>query len=142
MDNELFYQIFKKLLRLWLPMAFATTILVIIAGSIYKYSEIDFQKNAVKTSAEIIGITEYGYPVLTYVVDGKEYKVRSRSFIPNSQVGSKVEIEYHKENPTYIEIGENPLYQSSIWMIILGSFGAVIAVYLLYKRRRCTSRGI
>jgi hypothetical protein len=138
MDNELFYRMNRKLMKIWLPMAFATAILVVVAGSIYKYTEIDFKNNATKAFAEINGVTEYGYPILSYVVDGKEYKIKSRYLIPNPKVGSKVEIEYHKENPTFIQIGENPIYQSSIWMIGFGTFGAVATAYLLYKRRTST----
>lgn len=134
MDNEFFYQIFKKLLWLRIPMAFVTAIFVIVIGVFFKYSEIDFKNNAVKTSATIVAYTDYGYPILSYNIGEKEYKVSSRSLISNSQVGEKIEIKYHKNNPTNIETGENQLYKVSIWMIVFGVLGALFIASFFFKR--------
>lgn len=116
-------------------MAFVTAIFITVAGSIFKYTEVDFKSNSVKTMAEIKGITEYGYPVLSYTVDGKEYNIQSRYLVTNPRIGSKVEIEYHKKNPAFMQIGENPLYEDSNWMIVLGILGTAVTAYLLHKRR-------
>jgi hypothetical protein len=134
MNNEFFYQMFRKLLKLWIPMAFVTAIIVVIAGSLFKYDEIDFKNNAVSSTAGVVGFTEYGYPIFSYVIDGKEYKVRSRSQISNSAVGSKVEVKYHRENLSNVQIGENPLYQMAIPMIVFGSIGALVTGYFLVRR--------
>lgn len=120
-------------------MAFGTAILIVIAGVLLKYSEIDFRKNAVKATAVITGFDKYGYPVLTYNVDGKKYSVHSRSILPNAKSGTQVEIEYNKNKPTNIEVGENPLYKSSVWMMLFGIIGATITGFLFCKRPGGTS---
>jgi K+-transporting ATPase A subunit len=61
MDNELFYQMFRKILKVWVPMAFVTAIFVIIAGATFKYDEIDFKDHSVSSTAEIIGASATGY---------------------------------------------------------------------------------
>ena len=134
MDNELLYQVLRKWLKLRVPMAFVTAIFVIIAGIVFKYDEINFKKHSVSSTAEIIGFTEYGYPVLYYVVDSKEYKVRSRSQIPKAYVGSKVEVKYHSQKPDYVQTEENPLYQIAMSIIVFGSLGALVTGYLLFRR--------
>lgn len=136
MNNELLFQRLWlwKILKAWVPMAFGTAILVIIAGFIFKYDEIDFKNHSVSSTAEVIGLTEYGYPVLSYVVDSKEFKVRSRSQIPNASVGSKVEVKYHSEKPDYVQIDENPVYQIAMPMIVFGSLGALATGYFLFRR--------
>lgn len=134
MDNEFFYRIFKKLLWLRIPLAFVTAIFVIVMGVFFKYLEMDFNKNAVKTLATITAYNDYGYPILSYNVGEKEYTVSSRSLFSNSQVGDKVEIRYHKNNPTYIETGENALFEISIWMIVIGAVGALFIALVFFKR--------
>ncbi|OPZ90647.1 MAG: hypothetical protein BWY74_02253 [Firmicutes bacterium ADurb.Bin419] len=134
MGNEFFYRIFKKLLWLRVPLAFVTAIFVIVMGVFFKYLEMDFNKNAVKTLATITAYNDYGYPILSYNVGEKEYTVSSRSLITNSQVGDKVEIKYHKNNPTYIESGENALFEISIWMIVIGTVGALFIALVFFKR--------
>ncbi|NLL05598.1 MAG: hypothetical protein GX270_07395 [Clostridiaceae bacterium] len=134
MDNEFFYRIFKKLLWLRIPLAFVTAIFVIVMGVFFKYLEMDFNNNAVKTSATIIAYNDYGYPILSYNVGEIEYKIYSRSQISNSQVGQNIEIKYHKNNPTYIETGENALFEISLWMIVLGVLGALFIALVFFKR--------
>lgn len=103
-------------------------------GCVFKYLEMDFNKNAVKTLATITAYNDYGYPILSYNVGEKEYTVSSRSLFSNSQVGDKVEIRYHKNNPTYIETGENALFEISIWMIVIGAVGALFIALVFFKR--------
>ncbi|MFZ5987552.1 MAG: hypothetical protein ACOYWZ_10580 [Bacillota bacterium] len=134
MDNELFYQLFKKILKLWVPMVFVTAIIVIVAGTLLKYDEIDFEKHKVSSTAEIIGFTDYGYPVFSYVVDGKEYKVRSTSQISDASVGSRVKITYHSGKPSYVQVGENPIYWMALPMIVFGSLGAILTGVLMVRK--------
>jgi hypothetical protein len=103
-------------------------------GVFFKYLEMDFNKNAVKTLATITAYNDYGYPILSYNVGEKEYTVISRSQISSSQVGQNIEIKYHKNNPTYIETGENALFEISLWMIVLGALGAFFIALVFFKR--------
>jgi tetratricopeptide (TPR) repeat protein len=135
-SERLFQSMHKKLHSLCSHMAFATAIFLVIMGCLLKYSEIDFKNNVIKTSAEIIGVTEYGYPVLAYVVDGKQYKLRSGKHISNNNIGTNVEIEYHKRNPANSYIGDNPVDQSSLLMIGMGGFCAIGLGVMLHKERK------
>ncbi len=134
MYNEPSYQLTRKLLKLIVPMAFVTAVLIIIAGSLFKYDEIDFKNHAVSSAAEVIGFTEYGYPIFSYVVDGKEYIVRSRSQISSVSIGSKVEVQYHSGNPSNVQTGENPVYQMALPMIVFGTLGALVAGYFMLRK--------
>ncbi len=134
MTSELPCRLFERLLRLWLPAALATAVLIAAAGAVFKYSETDFRSNAEKTTAKIIGVTNHGYPVLSYTVGGKTYRVQARSLIPGAGTGSTFEIEYHKRNPANVQTGENPIYQISSRMIVLGTLGALVLSVLLLRR--------
>ncbi len=85
------------------------------------------------TQAVITGYTEYGIAILSYTVGEKEYKVSSRKQIPDSQIGDKIQIKYHKRNPTFIEVGENPLYKDSVSLIIIGILGLFSLALFLIK---------
>lgn len=135
MNNELFSQPFQKRLKLWVPLAFITAVIIVIAGSLLKYDEIDFKSHEVSSTAEVIGFTEQGYPVFSYLVDGKEYKVRSRVQIPGAAIGSEVEILYHSGKPSNVQIGENPIYQMAFPMIFFGCLGALVTGYFLLRRK-------
>jgi len=134
MDWELYYKMTGKLRGFKSILICVSFVLVLAMGIVFKYSEIDFKNNAVKASAEVIGFAEKDLPVISYAVDGKEYKVRLNGQVPNAQVGSKIEVQYHKKNPTNVECGENPLYKLTKWMLIIGGIGTVVAIYLIYKR--------
>ena len=52
-----------------------------------------------KNISKITAYNDYGYPILSYNVGEKSIHEFKKSI--NSQVGDKVEIRYHKNNPTY-----------------------------------------
>ncbi|NLL05367.1 MAG: hypothetical protein GX270_06170 [Clostridiaceae bacterium] len=135
MKNEDIDFLRKKLDSLYLPMLLFTAILVLICGVYYKYSEVDFIKNAVKTSANIIDIAENNCPIVSFEVNGINYLVRAKSSINKINVGEIIEIEYHKNKPKMIEVNrDNPFFRYSIWMIILGIIGTIVISVLIFNK--------
>jgi len=134
MDWELYYKMTGKLRGFKSILICISCVLILVMGIVSKYSEIDFKNNAVKAPAEVIGFAEKGLPVISYVADGKEYKVRLNGQVSNAQVGTKLEVKYHKKNPTNVECGENPLNKLIKWELIIGGIGTVAVIYLIYKR--------
>lgn len=124
----------RKLSRFSTKLIFAISISLILLGGVYKKAEINFKEHAVTVTAEVAGFNERGYPIVSFVADGKEYKVPSRSRIPNASVGSKAEVQYHSEYPSNVQYGENPLYKSAIPMIILGSLVTLGYGYFVFRK--------
>jgi hypothetical protein len=124
----------RKMSRFTTRLLFAVSISILIFGGVLKYAEINFKEHAVAVTAEVTGFTEQGYPIVSYVADGKEYKVPSRSRIPNASAGSVVEVQYHSEYPRNVQYGENPLYKPAILMIILGSLVTFGYGYFVFRK--------
>ncbi|MHC1682879.1 MAG: hypothetical protein AB6733_08020 [Clostridiaceae bacterium] len=125
MDNQSLYQTRKKLRRIKEYIAFFSCILFMIGGPFLIYEELDFRMNSEITTAEIVGYTKYEVPILSYTVDGTNYNATSKNEITNSQIGMKIPIKYHKNNVTYVQTSENPLFKTSIIMTIFGFVGAI-----------------
>lgn len=124
----------RKLSRFSTKLIFAISISIILLGGVLKYAEINFKEHAVTVVAKVAGFTEQGYPIVSYVADGKEYKVPSRSRIPNASVGSVVEVQYHSEYPGNVQYRENPLFKPAIPMIILGSLVTLGYGYFVFRK--------
>lgn len=132
--NEACLKFNRKMSRFAQKLIFASLITFILLGVVVKMDEINYKEHAVTVMAEVVGFSEMGYPIISFVSNGKEYKVLSRTQIPNASIGSNVEIQYHSEHPNNIQYGENPLYKLAIPMIILGSIVSLGYGYFVFRK--------
>jgi uncharacterized protein YpmB len=109
MDTDAFFSMFGKFVKFGMILLIVTLVIVCAAVLVFGNTQNDFDENAVETYAKITGYTEYGYPILFYTIDGKEYTVNSRSKLEGKETGDMVPIRYHMEDPTFILTEEDSL---------------------------------
>ena len=136
----------KKTVNITFKIFFSIGVLMLlIAGYLY-YKSIEFKKNSLKTTAEVIELVSHQSnnnsimysPKLSYVVNGEKYFYTSNtSSSPSSyDIGEKVTVFYDPKNPNEIELDGLYSYFGTLALTGMGLLFSIIGIIPMYLSKR------